>query len=103
MATIFDDDTSNNDVVNIEEEEAEEEEEEEEGEEDDDDDDDDDDETFVVPDLIGLAHDIQNRSSKQVGIPEVEKRRFKEFFGTSLEVVEILWEKLYEGDFLPVT
>ena len=31
----------------------------------------------------------------------VEKQRFKEFFGTSLEVVEILWEKLYEGDFLP--
>ena len=94
MATIFDYDTSNNDVVNIEEEEEEAEEEEE----DDDDDDDDDDETFVVPDFIGLARDIQNRSSKQVGTPEVEKQRFKEFFGTSLEVVEILWEKLYEGD-----
>jgi len=60
MATIFDDDTSNNDVVNIEEEEEEEEEEE------DNDDDDDDDETFVVPDFIGLARDIQNRSSKQL-------------------------------------
>ena len=104
MATIFDDDTSDNDVVNIEGEEEEEEDEEEEEEEEDDDDDDVDDEeeeTFVVPDFIGLARDIQNRSSKQVGTPEVEKRRFKEFFGTSLEVVEILWEKLYEGDFLP--
>ena len=86
MATIFDDDTSDNDVVNIEEEEEEE---------------DDDDDAFVVLDFIGLARDIQNRSSKQVGTQEVEKRRFKEFFGTSLEVIEILWEMLYEGDFLP--
>ena len=100
MATIFDDDTSNNDVVNIEEEEEEEEEEEQEDEEEDDDDDDDE-ETFVVLDFIGLARNIQNRSSKQMGTPEVEKRRFKEFFGTSLEVVEILWEMLYERDFLP--
>jgi hypothetical protein len=62
----------------------------------------DDSQTFVVPDFIGLACDIQNRSSKQqVGTPKVEKRRFKEFFGTSLEVVEILWEMLYERDFLP--
>jgi hypothetical protein len=101
MATIFDDDTSNNDVVNIDDDEEEEEEEDEEEDDDDDDDDDEEEETFVVPDFIGLARDIQNRSSKQVGTPEVEKRRFKEFFGTSLEVVEILWEKLYEGDFLP--
>ena len=94
MATIFD-----NDVANIEEEEEEQEEEEEED--DEEDDDDDDEETFVVPDFIGLARNIQNRSSKQVGTPEVEKRRFKEFFGASLEVVEILWEMLYERDFLP--
>ena len=101
MATIFDDDTSDNDVVNIEGEEEEEEEQEEEEEDDEEDDDDDDEETFVVPDFIGLARDIQNRSSKQVGTLEVEKRRFKEFFGASLEVVEILWEMLYERDFLP--
>ena len=58
-------------------------------------------ETFVVPDFIGLASDIQNRSSTQVGTQEVEKIQFKEFFATSLEVVEILWEMLYERDFLP--
>ena len=89
MATIFDEDTSDNDVINI----AEEEE--------DDGDDDKEEETFVVRDFIGFACDIQNRSSKQVGTQEVEKRRFKEFFGTSLEVVGILWEMLYERDFLP--
>ena len=72
MATIFDEDTSDNDVINI----AEEEE--------DDSDDDKEEETFVVQDFIGFACDIQNRSSKQVGTQEVEKRRFKEFFGTSL-------------------
>jgi hypothetical protein len=69
---------SDNDVVNITEEEDEE--------------DDGDKETFVVLDFIGLVRDIQNRSSKQVGTQEVEKRRFKEFFDTSLEVLEILWE-----------
>ena len=95
MATIFNDD-SDSGVFNIEKEEEEEEEEEEEV-----DEGDDDDETFVVPDFISLARNIQNRSIKQVGTQEVEKRRFKEFFGASLEVVEIIWEMLYERDFLP--
>ena len=53
-------------------------------------------EEFVVPDFLGLGCDIQNWSMRQLGSTAVEERRFKEFVGTSVIVVEILWVMLYE-------
>ena len=38
---------------------------------------------------------------RQLGSTAVEERRFKEFFGTSVIVVEILWEMLYEDGLVP--
>ena len=58
-------------------------------------------EEFVVPDFLGLGCEIQNRSMRQLGSTLVEERRFKEFFGTSVIVVEILWEMLYEDGLVP--
>jgi hypothetical protein len=38
---------------------------------------------------------------RQLGSTAVEERQLKEFFGTSVIVVEILWEMLYEDGLVP--
>jgi hypothetical protein len=91
MATILDDISTEKEV----------EDEEDEDEDEDEEDEEEDDEEFVVPDFLGLGCDIQNRRMRQLGAKAVEDRRFKEFFGTSIIVVEILWEMLYENGLLP--
>jgi hypothetical protein len=56
---------------------------------------------LVMPDFVGLARDIQNRNNSAAISAATQARQFKEFFGTSLFVIEILWEMLYERDLLP--
>jgi len=45
--------------------------------------------------------DIQNWASKPVGAVSSETRHFREFFGTSLLVVNKLWWLLVKNDLLP--
>jgi hypothetical protein len=45
-----------------------------------------------VPDFTDNARDIQNRVSHQVGSELTEARLFREFFGTSMRVIKILWQ-----------
>ena len=45
-----------------------------------------------LPDFAEIALDIQNWASHRVGSKATETRLFREFFGTSVRVVEILWE-----------
>ena len=66
-----------------------------------DDGDDDKDDHGGAPDFEAAARDIQNRASKPVGAASSETRHFREFFGTSLLVVDKLWWLLVENDLLP--
>jgi hypothetical protein len=54
-----------------------------------------------VPDFEALAWDIQNRASHRVGAATTEVRHFREFFGTSVLVVEKVWELLERDSLLP--
>ena len=54
-----------------------------------------------VPDFEALARDIQNRASHHVGAATTETRHFREFFGTSVLVVEKTWELLERDSLLP--
>ncbi len=45
-----------------------------------------------LPDFVDIAQDIQNWASCQVGSESTEARLFCKFFGTSVRVVEILWQ-----------
>jgi hypothetical protein len=54
-----------------------------------------------VPDFAGIARLIQNRASRRVGLDATEARRFREFFGTSVRVVGILWEFLVRDELRP--
>ena len=54
-----------------------------------------------VPDFAGIARLIQNRASCRVGSDATEARRFREFFGTSVRVVGILWEFLVRDELRP--
>ena len=54
-----------------------------------------------VPDFAGIARLIQNRASRRVGSDAREARRFREFFGTSVRVVGILWEFLVRDKLRP--
>jgi hypothetical protein len=45
-----------------------------------------------LPDFANIARDIQNQASHQVGLESTEARLFRKFFGTSMRVVEILWQ-----------
>ena len=56
---------------------------------------------WPVPDFAGLARDIQNRASRGVGSDAAEARRFREFFGTTLRVVETLWSLLLREEICP--
>ncbi len=54
-----------------------------------------------MPDFEVLARDIQNRASRRVGTATMEARHFREFFRTSLLVVEKTWELLERDSLLP--
>ncbi len=54
-----------------------------------------------VPDFEALARDIQNWVSHRVGAATTETRHFREFFGTSLLVVEKVWVLLDRDSLLP--
>jgi hypothetical protein len=54
-----------------------------------------------LPDFVEIARDIQNRASRQVGSEAKEARLFREFFGTSMRVVEILWELIVRDKLQP--
>ena len=47
------------------------------------------------------ARVIQNRVSRVVGTTDMEARLFREFFGTSVDAVEIVWDLLIRDDLLP--
>jgi hypothetical protein len=55
----------------------------------------------ALPDFKKIARDIQNRASGRVLSKETEARLFREFFGTSARIVNILWEFLVRDRFLP--
>jgi len=46
------------------------------------------------------ARVIQNRGSRVVGTTDMESRLFREFFGTSVDAVEIVWDLLARDDLL---
>ena len=54
-----------------------------------------------LPDFQTLARDVQNRVDRRAGTDQMEDRRFREFFGTSLRVVEIIWTMLETESLLP--
>jgi hypothetical protein len=54
-----------------------------------------------IPDFEALARDIQNRVSRHVGAATMETRHFREFFGTSVLVVERVWDLLDRDSLLP--
>jgi hypothetical protein len=54
-----------------------------------------------LPDFTDIARDIQNRASCQVGSETTEARLFREFFGTSVRVVEILWQLVVHNKLRP--
>ncbi len=54
-----------------------------------------------MPDFEALARDIQNRASHCVGAGMTETRHFREFFGTSVLIVEKVWELLEKDSLLP--
>lgn len=58
-------------------------------------------ETLSLDEIMTVARDIQNRSGRRIGSKVVEDRNFREHFGTSQEVVLILWNFLNEHDLLP--
>jgi hypothetical protein len=45
-----------------------------------------------LPDFPAIVRDIQNRAKRRVGSGSTEARLFREFFGTSVRVVELLWK-----------
>jgi hypothetical protein len=54
-----------------------------------------------MPDFEASAREIQNRASHRVGAATTETRHFREFFGTSVLVVEKTWELLERASLLP--
>jgi hypothetical protein len=62
----------------------------------------------VVDDVVdelsnfpAIARDIQNRAKHRIGSGLTEARLFCVFFGTSVRIVEILWNLIIQGDHLP--
>ncbi len=54
-----------------------------------------------LPNFADIARNIQNRASCRVGWELKEARLFREFFGTSVRVVEILWELVVRDKLRP--
>jgi hypothetical protein len=65
------------------------------------DDDDDDNDNVDDVDWEAEARDIQNRMSRAVGTTDREARHFREFFGTPVDAVEIVWDLLVRESLLP--
>ena len=65
--------------------------------------DNDDDNEYDVNDVDweAEARDIQNRMSRAVGTTDREARHFREFFGTPVDAVEIVWDLLVRESLLP--
>jgi hypothetical protein len=59
------------------------------------------DEGCHMPDFKALARDIQNRVPCRVGAETAEARHFRDFFGTSVLIVEKVWELLDRDSLLP--
>ncbi len=68
-----------------------------------DDDDDNNNNDYGVDDVYwkAEARDIQNRMSRAVGTTDREALHFREFFGTPVKAVEIIWDLLVRDSFLP--
>ena len=64
-------------------------------------DDDDDYDDVDDVDWEAEARDIQNRMSRAVGTTDREARHFREFFGTPVDAVEIVWDLLVRESLLP--
>jgi hypothetical protein len=45
-----------------------------------------------LPNFPAIARDIQNRVKHCVGSGSTEAQLFREFFGTSVSIVELLWK-----------
>ena len=59
-------------------------------------------ESEVTPDAVNaIARDIQNRIGRRTGSDAVEQRGFRDFFGTSVEIVCMLWHLLSENELVP--
>ncbi len=54
-----------------------------------------------LPDFLTIARDIQNRVKCHVGSGLTEARLFREFFGTSVMVVELVWKLIVQDKHLP--
>ena len=54
-----------------------------------------------IPDFETLARDIQIWVSRRVGEATTETRHFREFFGTSVLIVERVWELLDRDSLFP--
>jgi hypothetical protein len=54
-----------------------------------------------LPNFADIARNIQNQVSCHVGLELKEARLFREFFGTSMRVVEILWELIVRDKLRP--
>jgi hypothetical protein len=55
----------------------------------------------TLPDFLTIARNIQNRAKHRVGSGSPEARLFREFFGTSARVLELLWKLILQGKHLP--
>ncbi len=64
-------------------------------------DDDDDDNNVDDVDWEAEARVIHNRVSRAVGTTDMETRLFREFFGTSVDAVTIVWDLLARDSLLP--
>lgn len=51
--------------------------------------------------ISAVARDIQNRLSRRVGAESMERRCFREFFGTSISIACLVWHLLLEHNRLP--
>jgi hypothetical protein len=54
-----------------------------------------------LPNFPAIARDIQNRAKHRVGSGSTEARLFREFFGMSVRVIELLWKLILQGNHLP--
>jgi hypothetical protein len=54
-----------------------------------------------LPNFADIARNIQNWASCCIGLELKEARLFREFFGTSVRVIEILWKLVVRGKLRP--
>ena len=57
----------------------------------------------AIPDFCGIARGLMNSPSRRDGCwSSTETRLFREFFGTSVRVVEIVWELINRDELRPM-